>query len=59
LGGQISKSYFLLEEGLKESLKGASSLVKIYCSANPDDSHLIGCGKAFLDQYILLRGFDL
>jgi glucokinase len=53
MGGQISKSYSLFEESLKDSLKGAVSLVKIYCSANPDDSHLIGCGKAFLDQYIL------
>lgn len=55
LGGQISKSYSLFEEVLKDSLNGAGSLVKIYCSANPDDSHLIGCGKAFLDQNIRSR----
>jgi glucokinase len=51
LGGQISKSYSLFEKSLKESVKELDSLDRIYCSANPDDSHLLGCGKAFLDQY--------
>jgi glucokinase len=50
MGGQISKSYSLFEVSLKESLKEVSSLVKTCCSSNPDDSHLFGCGKAFLDQ---------
>ncbi len=55
MGGQISKAYSLFEESLKESLKEVDSLVKIYCSSNPDDSHLIGCGKAFLDQYYIKK----
>ena len=55
MGGQISKSYSLFEVSLKESLSEVSSLVKICCSANPDDSHLFGCGKAFLDQMQYLK----
>lgn len=49
VGGQISKSFDLFEDGLKTELETVSSLEKIARCGQPDDAHLLGGARAFWD----------
>lgn len=49
IGGQIAKAYPLFEGALRAGLSGLV-LEKIAPSPNPDDVHLLGCAKAFMQS---------
>lgn len=47
VGGQISKSFDLFEEGLRAELEAVTSLEKVVRCGQPDDAHLLGCARTF------------
>lgn len=53
-GGQISRSFHLMEQSLKESLKNIEYLHKISAVKSIDDAALLGAHKAIIGQDYLL-----